>query len=198
MGNQTYIGHINRLQLWAAAMLACLPTLAAPAQPSSNYTISPNDLVQVKVFQELDLTTETRVANDGTITVPLIGAVRIGGKSIEEAANVIRVRLMKGFLVDPQVNVSVAEFAKRRFTVIGQVQKGGTFDFPDQGGLDLLQAIGLGGGYSRIADPSKVTVRRSSGAREEVFRLNAKTMAAGGKAFEILPGDTITVGESVF
>ncbi len=146
------------------------------------------------------MTTKSRVANDGTITVPLIGPVVVRGKSVGEAAQTIRAKLLKGYFVNPQVNVAVLEFMKRKFTVLGQVQKGGTFDLPDQGAIDLLQAIGMAGGYSKIADPGKVTVKRRVGGREEVIRVNAKAMAgdSGSRPFEILPGDTITVGESIF
>lgn len=164
-----------------------------------SYAIGPNDLVEVKVFQEDELTTTGRVSTDGTISIPLIGSVRIGGRTSDEAAQYLRERFMKGYLVNPQVNVSVVELAQRRFTVLGQVQKGGTFDFPDQGSVDVLQAIGMAGGYTRIADPGKVTVRRRVGGRDEVIRLDAKSMAdRGAKPFEIQAGDVITVGESLF
>lgn len=165
-----------------------------------NYLLGANDFVEVTVFQEDDLATKARVGYDGTITVPLVGSVKIGGKSVDEAAQVIRARLAKGYLVNPQVNVSVTEFAKRLVTVIGEVQKGGTYEFPNQGPLDLLQAIGLAGGYSKIANPGKIFVKRRVNGKEEVYQLNGKTMGAkaGGKNFEILPGDTVTVAESIF
>lgn len=180
-------------------IVACFAVPALRAQ-EANYLLAPNDVVAVTVFQEDDLTTKARVANDGTITVPLIGSVRIGGKSVDEAGQVIRARLAKGFLVNPQVSVAITEYAKRLFTVLGQVQKGGTFEFPNQGPLDLLQAIGLAGGYTRIANPAKIIVKRRVGGKDTVIPLNAKAMAgnSAAKPFEVLPGDTITVSESIF
>lgn len=165
-----------------------------------NYLLQPNDLVSVTVFQEEDLATKSRVGNDGTISVPLIGSVKVGGKSVEEAGQMIRARLAKGYLVNPQVNVGVVEFAKRLVTVLGQVQKGGTFEFPNQGPLDLLQAIGLAGGYSRIANPAKIIVKRRVNGKDVVIQLNGKALAGNREAqpFEVLPGDTITVSESIF
>ena len=165
-----------------------------------NYLLQPNDLVSVTVFQEDDLATRARVGNDGTISVPLIGSVRIGGKSVDEAAQMIRARLAKGYLVNPQVNVGVVEFAKRLVTVLGQVQKGGTFEFPNQGPLDLLQAIGLAGGYSKTANPSKIIVKRRVNGKDVVMQINGKALAGNTAAqpFEVLPGDTITVAESIF
>ena len=166
----------------------------------ANYLLAPNDLVSVTVFQEDDLATKARVGNDGTISVPLIGSVKIGGKSVDDAAAIIRGRLAKGFLVNPQVNVGVVEFAKRLVTVLGQVQKGGTFEFPNQGPLDLLQAIGLAGGYSKTANPAKIIVKRRVAGKDVVMKIDAKELAGKKDAqpFEVLPGDTITVAESIF
>ena len=184
---------------WAVCLALALLTGAARAQ-AGNYLLSPNDLVEVEVYQELEMTTKARVGNDGTISMKFIDSVKIGGLSVSGAAQIIRARLAKGYFVNPQVNVNVLEFAKRRFTVLGQVFKGGTFDFPDNGTVDLLSAIGMAGGYTRIADPTKVTVKRRTGTKEEVFQLNAKKLAGDPAAsrFEVQPGDTITVGESIF
>ena len=200
MGKTTAPSFARRLMIAGGlAIAACFASPALLAQ-GGNYLLAPNDVVTVTVFQEDDLTTRARVANDGTITVPLIGSVRIGGKSVDDAGQVIRARLAKGYLVNPQVSVAVTEYAKRLFTVLGQVQKGGTFEFPDQGPLDLLQAIGLAGGYTRNANPGKVIVKRRINGKDTVFLLNAKAMAGNtaGKPFEILPGDTITISESIF
>lgn len=174
--------------------------LASSSAQQANYVLSPNDLITVTVFQEDDLLTKVRVGNDGTISVPLIGSVRIGGKSVDEAGQIIRARLAKGYLVNPQVNVAVTEFAKRLVTVLGEVQKGGTFEFPNQGRLDLLQAIGLAGGYTNKANPGKIVVKRQINGKDVVFELNGKALAAkkNTQPFEILPGDTVTVAESIF
>lgn len=178
------------------------PSEAMPEQagPRANYVLAPNDLVGIKVFQEDDLETKVRISKDGTITFPLVGVVRIGGKSPQEAAKAIRDMLAKGYLINPQVTVSVLEYTKYRLTVLGQVQKPGSYDFPDRERLTLLEAIGMAGGYTRIADPGKVVVKRVLNGQESVFRVNAKTMAsrANSSAFEVLPGDVITVGESIF
>src|SRR6187431_1658948 len=127
-----------------SALLLGFSLLLHISQPEAhgqqgNYLLGANDFVEVTVFQEDDLATKARVGYDGTITVPLVGSVKIAGKSVDEAAQIIRARLAKGYLVNPQVNVSVTEFAKRLVTVLGEVQKGGTFEFPNQGPLDLLQ-----------------------------------------------------------
>ena len=167
---------------------------------ASGYILAPNDLVQIKVFQEDDLESKLRISQDGTVTFPLVGVLRLGGKTPQEAARVVRDALAKGYLVSPQVTITVLSYTKYRVTVLGQVQKPGTYDFPDRDKLTLLEAIGLAGGYTRGANPSKVIVKRIVNGKESVYQLNAKNMASQGatKGFEILPGDVITVAESMF
>ncbi len=170
------------------------------ASPDTSYVLAPNDVVQIKVFQEDDLEAKLRVSQAGTITFPLIGVVSIGGKTPQDAAATIRAALAKDYLVNPQVSVTVMDYGKRRFTVLGEVQRAGSFDIPDHEKVTLLDAIAMAGGYTRIADPSKVTLRRKIGGKETVMRLNAKVIARDGSVapVEIQPGDIITIGESLF
>jgi protein involved in polysaccharide export with SLBB domain len=162
--------------------------------------IAAGDLVEMTVFQEADMTTKTRVSPNGAITIPFVGAITVAGASADEAATAIRNRLMKGYFVNPQVTVTVLEFGKKQITVIGQVQKGGTFDIPDgKSSVDLLGAIGMAGGYSRIADPRKITVKRMRNGKEAVTYVDGRAVAEGkAPNITILPGDAITVGESMF
>ncbi|MEA3208225.1 MAG: polysaccharide biosynthesis/export protein [Chthoniobacter sp.] len=173
---------------------------ASPADRQSNYVLVPNDLIDVKVFQEDDLTSRVRISKDGSVTLPLIGSVAVGGRTTQEAAHTIREMLAKDYLVNPQVNLTVIEYSKRRFTVLGQVNRPGAYEMPDRDSMGLLQAIGMAGGYTRIADPAKITLKRSVNGKDSVMKLNAKTMASQGAAsgFEVQQGDIITVGESIF
>lgn len=170
-------------------------TEAPPPQPL-NYHLRPNDLVHVKVFQEEDMFTTTRVGLDGTIQFPLIGKVKLSGLSVAAATDHIQGLLAKGLLKDPIVSVTLLEHAPQRFTILGQVQKPGTYDCPAGQELSLLAAIGYAGGYTRIANPAKVTVKRHAA----VYQLDARKMAIEKdvKLFTIQPDDVITIGESVF
>jgi protein involved in polysaccharide export with SLBB domain len=185
-------------QLLVLLGLAVTATVGRAADADS-YVLAPNDVVDIKVFQEDDLAAKLRISQKGTITFPLIGVVSIGGKSPQDAAALIRAALAKDYLVNPQVTVTVTDYGKRRFTVLGQIQKAGSFDIPDREKVNLLDAIAMAGGYTRIADPSKVTLRRKVDGKETVIKLNAKVIAReGGAPIEIQPGDIITVGESIF
>jgi protein involved in polysaccharide export with SLBB domain len=167
---------------------------------SPTYLLAPNDVVQIKVYQEDDLETKARVAQDGTISFPLIGVVRIGGKTVEEAGNLIREKLDKDYLVNPQVTLIVAEYSKRRFTVLGQVQKPGSFEIPSEESMTLLEAIAMAGGYTRLADRARVKIARMTEGKETTMVIDTKRAANDSQAmsFQILPDDTITVVERFF
>lgn len=190
--------------LWALRLAAAQTVSTAPASPAprvpSNYRLSPNDLIEVKVFQEDDMDWTVRVAKDGAVNLPVVGTINVANKTSDELGAEVRARLLDGYLIHPQVNVTVLEFAKRRFTILGQVQKPGQIDFPDNSSVNLLQAIGMAGGFTKAASPSRVYVKRRVGAKEVVLTMDAGRMARKVEAepFQILPGDTITVAETIF
>jgi protein involved in polysaccharide export with SLBB domain len=164
------------------------------------YALAPNDVLEIKVFQEDDLACRLRVSPSGTINFPLIGVATVGGISPQEAAEAIRAKPAKDYLVNPQVTVTVSEYGRRRFAMLGEVQRAGTYNMPERERITLLDAIAMAGGYTRIADPSKVTLKRKEGGKDKIMHLNAKTMAKDDRivSFEIQPGDVITIGESLF
>ncbi len=177
---------------------AAKPDEAKPRAPKL-YALSPNDVVQLKVYQEEDLQTQVRVGKDGLVTLPLLGPVKVGGKTLEEATALITSLLDDGYLVNPQVSLTIVEYAKRHFTVLGQVQRPGTFDMPGEESINLLQAISMAGGYTRIGAPWKITLQRTVNDEQKVFKLDADAMSKdkNSKPFEIQPDDTITVGEKI-
>lgn len=166
----------------------------------SVYRISPNDLIHIKVYQEDDLETKLRVSADGSATFPLLGAVQLGGKSVDEATALIRRELARDYLVNPQVTLVVLEYSKKRFTVLGQVQKPGSFEIPSEEVVYFPQAIALAGGFTRIAKKSKVSVTRQFGGKATTIYIDATSRSASGdpQTFQVLPGDTITVEEGLF
>ncbi|MCY7281035.1 MAG: polysaccharide export protein, partial [Sphingomonas bacterium] len=163
----------------------------------AEYTISAGDTVDVKVFQEADLDSRVVVSKDGKISLSLVGEVSVLGLSNSAAARTIEAKYKQGYLVHPKVTVSTFGYAKRRFTVLGAVNKPGSFYFPDTEAVTILQAVGMAGGYSKVANPSKVTVKR--GTAGETIKLDLKKMAKDteAKPFVVQPGDTFTVGESL-
>jgi protein involved in polysaccharide export with SLBB domain len=198
--------------LWRVTVLALLvagctspqqvspPPQAMQMEGSGDYRLSANDLIDFRIFQEPDFDAVIRIAGDGTAIFPMIGKVEIEGKTVGEATEMLRQRYMAGYLANPQVNLTVRTYAKRIFTILGQVQKPGTYEIEGNESISLLQAIGMAGGYTRIANPSKVVLKRNEGGVEKVYHFNAKKMARSESesTFRILPGDVITVAESIF
>src|SRR6266704_1573923 len=198
--------HFSQVVFLSAGLLAAGPlgalageqTADAPplAEPQT-YILSPNDVVQVKVYQEDDLETKMRIGKDGTTSFPLIGVINLGGKTVAQAADLIRARLADGYLVNPQVTVTVLEYAKRRFTVLGQVQKPGSYEIPNEESVSLLEAIAIAGGYTRLANRANVIVTRSVAGRKTALSLdvNHATNDPNTPAFVIHPDDIITISE---
>lgn len=179
------------------ALTKLAPGVGSSMVVSPQYVLRQGDVVQVKVYQEEDLTSVSRIGRDGTITMPLLGSVKVASNSLETATVMIRDLLAKDYLVNPQVTLNITEFAKRRFTVLGQVMHPGTFEMPADESVSLLQAIAAAGGYTRIGNPRKITVLRTVGRENKVLQLDADAMAADRirKPFEVQPDDVIVVGE---
>ncbi len=166
----------------------------------SGYVLSANDQVAVEVFGEDDLRTNGRLNAEGNLSLPLLGSVHLSGLTLTQATSRVTELYAHDYLVNPKVNVMLVSYAKRRFTVLGQVNRPGSFEMPDgsPGGIDLLEAVAMAGGYTRIAAPERITVRRHGANGDEVLKVDGKRLARGTNNFKVLPGDTITVGESIF
>jgi protein involved in polysaccharide export with SLBB domain len=172
-------------------------SVSAPA----GYILTANDQVAVEVFGEEDLRTNGRLNPEGNLSVPLLGSIHLAGLTLTQAASKLTELYGRDYLVSPKVNVMLLGYAKRRFSMLGQVAKPGSYEMPESnpGGIDLLEAIAMAGGYTRIAAPERITVRRQGPGGDQIFKVNAKRFTKGsGGGFHVEPGDTITVGESIF
>jgi protein involved in polysaccharide export with SLBB domain len=181
------------------------PGVSAPvpsgASAPPGYILSANDHVSVEVFGEDDLRASGRLNPEGNLSVPLLGSIHLGGLTLTQAASKLTELYGRDYLVNPRVNVMLLSYAKRRFSILGQVSRPGSYEMPESspGGIDLLEAIALAGGYTRIAAPERITVRRHNASGDHIFKVNAKRFTKGsGGGFLVEPGDTITVGESIF
>ena len=175
--------------------------LPAPASAPPGYILSANDYVSVEVFGEDDLRTSGRLNPEGNLSVPLLGSTHLAGLTLTQAASKLTELYGRDYLVNPRVNVMLLSYAKRRFSILGQVSRPGSFEMPESSpdGIDLLEAIAMAGGYTRIAAPERITVRRHNASGDQIFKVNAKRFTKGsGGGFLVEPGDTITVGESIF
>jgi len=118
---------IRRL-LQTLAVLTAFCALGVQAQDKPDYLLGAGDSIRVQVFQNPDLTIETRVSENGSITYPLIGAVQIGGLSIAASEKKIADALKAGgFVQKPQVNIVLLQVRGNQVSVLGQVNRPGRF-----------------------------------------------------------------------
>lgn len=183
---------------WLALSVGTATLSAQTAQERADYRLSPEDRIKVRVFQEDDLTGDYRVARDGTILFPLTGSVSVGGRTADQAAKALT-EALRTYLKNPQVNISVEEFARRRFAILGEVLRPGSYPLPVNERMDLFDAIAAAGGFTRSANVSNIVVKRVIGGKEMTERISMKEGQAGDQpGFEVLEGDQILVGERLF
>ena len=116
------------LQLIATAALAAACTFATAQEKAADYPLGAGDTIRIQVFQNPDLTVDTRVSENGAITYPLIGAVELGGLSIAAAEQKIARALKEGgFVQQPQVNIVLTQMRGNQVAVLGQVNRPGRF-----------------------------------------------------------------------
>jgi len=191
-----------KLFLILCSLLGLLMALAsgqAPAVARASGIIGKLDTVEIRVFREDELTTTGQLSADGTISMPLIGAVKMAGLTTDQAAAAIKAKLKDGYLVNPQVSVSIEARVRRSVTVLGQAQNPGVFELPANRRLTVVEAIGMAGGATRIANTKKITLKRNKGGRPQVLNLNLKDITSGKAAdLPLSDGDVITIPESLF
>jgi polysaccharide export outer membrane protein len=171
-----------------------LPALMAG---EGDYILAPGDTLDLMVYKEPDLSMRSKIARDGRVQLPLLGEVAVAGLSVREAQNRIRDLYNADYLVDPQIYLNIAAYVQRKITVIGQVSSPGSYELMGTDSLGILEAVGMAGGFTRIADTNNIQIKRKIGGKTEVIKVNSKRLDdEKGGGFKILPGDIITVGES--
>ena len=176
-----------------------LPMLAAAQGERSSGVIGSMDNVEIRVFREDELTTRGQLSSDGTISMPLVGAVRIEGLTTDQAAAAITRKLADGYLVKPEVSVSIEARIRKTVTVLGQAQRPGVFELPAHRQLTLVEVIGMAGGVTRIANGRKISLKRLAAGGSKVEIVNLSELTTGkGTDISLRDGDVITIPESLF
>lgn len=192
----------------AAGLLGCGETPATnypttPPEIESDTRLGPGDVIEVRVFQQDDMTAPYTVSSSGTITFPLIGQVSASDKTPAQLETEIRDRLADGYLKNPQVSVLVKQSNSRKIDVFGQVRRPGSLPFRD--GMTITEAISSAGGFTGMAKRNSVRVTRpyedagDADQREEKFILPVENIGKGSAPnFYLRPGDVIYVPERLF
>lgn len=175
------------------------PTPAAPGLTES-YVLRPQDVLDVRVHSEDDLNRVIRIDADGRITLPLIGQLQVAGKTVTAVESEIRAAYDRDFLVNPQVNVSVVEYARRFVSVLGSVNAPGQVEIPPEQRLSLVEAIARTGGFSRLANQRSVVLsRKNPDGTNSIRTIDVRDMLSGRsqEQIDLRDGDVINVPEGL-
>lgn len=171
------------------------PSSNAQAGPQSTvdqtYRVGPEDVIEVFVWKEPELSTTVTVRPDGRITLPLAGEIEAAGKSSSELQQEIATSL-KRYLAQPVVTVMVKAVNSPQISVIGEIRKPGRYRIAQR--ATVLDAIALGGGFTEYARPQSVVVlrRTPSGVRRIPVDVRA-LLRNGNTPLALEPGDTVYV-----
>lgn len=179
-----------------AAGVAGVALVANPAADSQReYVLGAGDIIRVSVFQNPDLTVETRISEAGTITFPLVGTVPVGGLSIQSAEQTIA-RMLRdgGFVVQPQVNAIVMQYRSAQVSVLGLVNRPGKYplEFASSHVTDVLALAG--GIMPGAADIAVVTGMREGKSFHVEVNIPAMALSGDmGNNIAVQNGDIIYV-----
>ena len=169
------------------------PPRVADVQPDA-FIIGVEDILNINVWKEPEMSRIVPVRPDGMITLPLIGEIKATGLTPIQLQDQISAALRK-LLADPQVTVIVAEVHSLTFNVVGQVLKPGYYPLTRR--MTVLDAIALSGGFQPFAKQKKVYVLRTSADGKQVrLSFNYKDVIKGKRPDEniyLQPRDTVVI-----
>jgi polysaccharide export outer membrane protein len=191
------------LALFLGPIVAAQQTTAqkpdAPAKPPApsvgepEYKIGPQDVLQIDVWKEPEISRTIPVRPDGKISVPLLHDVQAAGLTALELAASLRDGLSK-YLTNPQVNVTVTQINSRRVYLTGEVNRAGAI--PLLPNMTVLQALASGGGFTQFAKMKNIYVLRTENGKQVKHPFNYKEVVKGNLSEQnilLQDGDTIVV-----
>ena len=165
----------------------------AAATQDPSYIIGPDDMLNIDVWKEPEISRAVPVRPDGRISLPLLNDVRAAGLTPSQLGTEIKEKLRK-YLTDPQVTVIVTQTRRSLIYILGEVKRTGSFELLPN--MTVLQALSTAGGFSDFADPKKIYVLRSESGKQVKFPFNYMEVIRGRKPeqnIQLKPGDTIVV-----
>ena len=174
------------LQIVTAFAILLFPLHSqAETNQFSDYRLGSGDLIKIQVFGEEELSIETRLSDAGTISYPFLGELEVLNLTTSRLSKKITDGLSDGYLINPNVNVTVLVY--REFFINGEVEKPGGYPF--QPGLTLQKAVAIAGGFTERASKTKLFISHDGETEEpEMVKLNS----------QVQPGDIITIEQSFF
>ena len=197
--------------LFLCALALCLAWLyPAPLRAQGDYLIGKEDILEIIVWGHEDLRRIMPVSLEGMISFPLVGDIQVAGISAGALEKVIAGKLGEGFIVDPQVSVTVKEYKSQRVFLMGEVNKPGTYAVTREN--SILYVLSQAGGPTKeageevvIIRPGKpvdraLTIEEAERRREQIVQVNLKDVLAGDKNSNIAirDGDSVIVPKMPF
>lgn len=176
------------------------PPPALPPMPdlralTSGGALGAGDVIEVRVYQEKELSGLYRLGPDGRFDFPLVGEVVAEGLTPGQLTDLLARRLRAGYLRDPQVSVFVKEANSKKIFVLGEVARPGTFAYQDQ--MSVVQAITLAGGLKGLAAGNRVVLTRVVEGVEQKYVVPFDDISNGrAPNVPLQPGDILYVPES--
>ena len=176
-----------------AAPVSDAKTAPTPATTDPAYVIGPEDMLDINVWKEPDVSRVVPVRPDGRISLPLINDVQAAGMTPQQLANGVTDKLRKYFN-EPQVTVIVTQINSQRIYVVGEVPRAGAF--PLIPGMTVLQALSAAGGFTPYADMKKIHIMRLHDGKYAQLPFNYKEVLKGDNPeqnIKLEPGYTVVV-----
>lgn len=177
----------------SAASQAGTTSAHSPATQDPSYTIGAQDVLDIDVWKEKELTRTVEVRPDGRISLPLLNDIQAAGLTPMQLASNITDGLKK-FITDPQVTVMVTQINSQRVYILGEVTKPGAY--PLLPGMNVLQALSSAGGFTMFANSKKIYVLRKQDGKQTKFPFDYKDVISGKRTDQniaLRPGDQIVV-----
>lgn len=173
--------------------------LAYNVPPPEDYVLGTEDLLNIVVYGEPDLTTVARVDHAGYIVMPLVGKIEARGLTAAELKQSIETHLEAGYLVHPDVRIILQEYRQSVVHVFGQVATPGPYRLTHAD--TLLEIISKSGGFTPVAKRKKVKILRKGPEGSRVFYVDTTRITGEGRLEEdvlLMPGDVVIVPERFF
>ncbi len=196
----------TKLNITALFLAVCM-IFQFPSVPCEAREIVTEDVLQITVYGQPDLSITTRVSSEGEISFPLLGALNVAGKTVRELEKEIEVLLDKDYIVNPHVAVLTTEYHLNIVYVMGEVNAPQAIDLTMNKVTTILEVISMAGGFTDIANKNKILIIRTApdGTKENItvklasiIKKRKKGKVGGEDETAIRPGDVIMVSERIF